>query len=199
MDAQHCWISNVWNCCVHASSGVQRDATTPNIVGSVMFGIVVSMLAMVCKGMRQLQHCCISNVWHRCVHAGSGVQRDATTPNIVGSAMFGIVVSMQAGRCAKGCDNSNIVASEQCLASLCPCWQWCAKGCNNSQHCWVSNVWNCCVHAGRQVCKGMRRLQHCCISNVWNRCVYAGSGVQRDAPTLSSIWTCSALWEGYNP
>ena len=24
-------------------------------------------------------------------------------------------------------------------------------------------------------------------------------GVQRDATTLSSIWTCSALWEGYNP
>ena len=101
----------MWNCCVHAGSGVQRDATTPNIVGSVMFGIVVSMLAMVCKGMRQLQHCCISNVWNRCVHAGSGVQRDATTPNIVASAMFGIVVSMQAVRCAKGCDNSNIVAS----------------------------------------------------------------------------------------
>ena len=113
-----------------------------------MFGIVVSMLAMVCKGMRQLQHCCISNVWHRCVHAGSGVQRDATTPNTVGSAMFGIVVSMQAGRCAKGCDNSNIVASamfgivvsmlavvckgmqqlptllgQQCLELLCPCRQ----------------------------------------------------------------------------
>ena len=89
----------MWNCCVHAGSGVQRDATTPNIVGSVMFGIVVSMLAMVCKGMRQLQHCCISNVWNCCVYAGNGVQRDATTPNIVASAMFGIVVSMLAVVC----------------------------------------------------------------------------------------------------
>ena len=44
----------MWNCCVHAGSGVQRDATTPNIVGSVMFGIIVSMLAVVCRGMQQL-------------------------------------------------------------------------------------------------------------------------------------------------
>ena len=103
---QHCCISNVWNCCVYAGNGVQRDATTPNIVASAMFGIVVSMLVMVCKGMRQLQHCCISNVWNCCVHAGNGVQRDATTPTLL---------------------------HQQCLESLCPCWQWCAKGCNNSQ------------------------------------------------------------------
>ena len=43
-----------WNCCVRADSSVQRDATTPNIVGSAMFGIVVSMLAVVCKEMQQL-------------------------------------------------------------------------------------------------------------------------------------------------
>ena len=75
------------------------DATTPNTAGSAMCGIVVSMLAVVCKGMRQLQHCCISNVWNCCVYAGNGVQRDATTPNIVASAMFGIVVSMLAMVC----------------------------------------------------------------------------------------------------
>ena len=64
-----------------------------------MFGIVVSMLAVVCKGMQQLQHCWVSNVWNYCVHVGSGVQRDATTPNIVGSVMFGIIVSMLAVVC----------------------------------------------------------------------------------------------------
>ena len=97
------------------------------------------------------------------------MQRDATTPNIVGSAIFGIVVSMLAVVC-KGMQQLPTLLGRQCLELLYLCWQWYAKGCNNSQHCWVSNVWNYCVHAG--------------------------SGVQRDATTPNSIWTCSASWKG---
>ena len=33
---------------------VQTDATTPNIVGSTVLGVVASVLAVVCKGMHQL-------------------------------------------------------------------------------------------------------------------------------------------------
>ena len=51
---------NVKSCCVRVGSGVQTDATTPNIVDS-------------------------NNVESCCVRVGSGVQTDATTPNIVGS------------------------------------------------------------------------------------------------------------------
>lgn len=31
---QNCWASNVGSCCVRCSSGVQRDAITPNSVGT---------------------------------------------------------------------------------------------------------------------------------------------------------------------
>ena len=31
---QHCWPNNVGNCCVRVGSGVHRDVTTPNNVGT---------------------------------------------------------------------------------------------------------------------------------------------------------------------
>ena len=83
----------------------------PNIVAPTMLGIVACMLAVVCKRMQQLptmlrqqcwellracwqwcangcnnsQQCCANNVGNCCVHVGSGVQTDATTPNNVGT------------------------------------------------------------------------------------------------------------------
>ena len=35
--------------------GVQTDATTPNIVGLTVLGVIASLLAVVCKRMQQLQ------------------------------------------------------------------------------------------------------------------------------------------------
>ena len=46
---------------------------------------------------------------YRCQSSLGFVQKDATTPNIVGTTMFGVVA---------------------------PCWQWCTNRCNNSQQCW---------------------------------------------------------------
>ena len=38
-----------------ANSGfVQTDATTPNIIGAIMLGVVACVLAVVCKRMQQL-------------------------------------------------------------------------------------------------------------------------------------------------
>ena len=108
------------------------DATTPNTAGSAMCGIVVSMLAVVCKGMQQLltllgQQCLelLCPCWQWCA-------KGCDNSNIVASAMFGIVVSMLAVVC-KGMQQLPTLLGQQCLESLCPCWQWCAKGCNNSQ------------------------------------------------------------------
>ena len=39
---------------MHVGSGVQTDATTPNIVATTMFGVVASVLALLCKRMQQL-------------------------------------------------------------------------------------------------------------------------------------------------
>ena len=46
---------------------------------------------------------------YRCQSSLGFVQKDATTPNIVATTMFGVVA---------------------------PCWQWCTNRCNNSQQCW---------------------------------------------------------------
>ena len=89
---------NVKSCCVRVGSGVQTDATTPNIVDS-------------------------NNVESCCVRVGSGVQTDATTPNIVGSNN----VESCWVRVGSGVQTPLLLRS---------CWQWCAKGCNNSQQCW---------------------------------------------------------------
>ena len=53
-NSQHYWRNNVGSCCLHVGSGVQTDATTPNIVGATMLGVVAYMLAVVCKRMQQL-------------------------------------------------------------------------------------------------------------------------------------------------
>ena len=39
---------------MNVGSGVQTDATTPNIVATTMLGVVACMLAVVCKRMQQL-------------------------------------------------------------------------------------------------------------------------------------------------
>ena len=48
-----------------------------------------STLALVLRlranGRNNSQHCCANNVGSYCVHVGSGVQTDATTPNNVGT------------------------------------------------------------------------------------------------------------------
>ena len=108
-------------------SYLKMDPTTSNIVQLTMLGVVVSMLAVVCKRMQQLpillrqqcwdllcpcwqwcangrnnsQYCCANNVGSCCVHVGSGVQTDATTPNIVAPTMLGVVVSMLAVVCKR--------------------------------------------------------------------------------------------------
>ena len=40
--------------CQSSLGCVQTDATTPNIVAPTMFGVVASVLAVVCKRMQQL-------------------------------------------------------------------------------------------------------------------------------------------------
>ena len=37
------------------------------------------------NGRNNSQHCCANNVGSCCVHVGSGVQKDATTPNKFGT------------------------------------------------------------------------------------------------------------------
>ena len=101
----------------NAVSHVQLDAITPNFVGPTMLGVVASVLALVSKRTQQLpilsgqqcwqllrscwqwcpngrnnsQYCRANNVGSCCVRVGSGVQTNATTPNIVGPIMLGVV------------------------------------------------------------------------------------------------------------
>ena len=79
--ANEWWANNVGSCCARVGSGVQTDATTPNIGERRMLGVVVPVLVVVCERVQQL-------------------------PTLVG---------------------------QQCWESLCPCWWWCANGCRNSQ------------------------------------------------------------------
>ena len=60
---------------------MQKDATTPNIVGPRMLRVVASVLALVCKRMQQLQPCC-NNI-------KQGVLTDATVT--VDSTILGVV------------------------------------------------------------------------------------------------------------
>ena len=53
-NSQHCCANKVGSCCVRVGSGVQTDATTPNIVAPTMLGVVACVLAVVCKRMQQL-------------------------------------------------------------------------------------------------------------------------------------------------
>ena len=39
-NSQHGWDNNGGSCCVSAGSGGQTDATTPNMVGTTMVGVV---------------------------------------------------------------------------------------------------------------------------------------------------------------
>ena len=53
-NSQHCCANKVGSCCVRVGSGVQTDATTPNIVAPAMLVVVACVLAVVCKRMQQL-------------------------------------------------------------------------------------------------------------------------------------------------
>ena len=79
--ANEWWANNVGSCCACVGSGLRTGATTPNIGGRTMLGVVVPVLVVVCERVQQL-------------------------PTLVG---------------------------QQCWESLCPCWWWCANGCSNSQ------------------------------------------------------------------
>ena len=52
--ANEWWANNVGSCCARVGSGVRTGATTPNIGGRRMLGVVVSLLVVVCKRMQQL-------------------------------------------------------------------------------------------------------------------------------------------------
>ena len=132
-NSQHCCELLVRQMLDVVGSGVQTDATTPNIVGQVLGPADVGCCWQWCaNGCNNSQHCWSSTWSGRCwmllavVYkrmqqlptllvkylvrqmldvVGSGVQTDATTPNIVGQVLGPADV-----RC---------------------CWQWCANGCNN--------------------------------------------------------------------
>ena len=53
-NSQLCRASDVGSCSVRVGSGVQTDATTPNIVGPTMLGVVAFVLAVVSKRTQQL-------------------------------------------------------------------------------------------------------------------------------------------------
>ena len=90
--------NNVGSCCVCVGNGVQTDATTTKNVGELLrlcwqwcangcnnnqqcWGVVASVLAVVCKRMQQHTN----NVGSCCVLVGIGVQTDPKTPNNVGT------------------------------------------------------------------------------------------------------------------
>ena len=128
-------------------SYLQADATTPKIVWPTMLGVVASVLAVVYKRTQQLpklfgqqcwellrlcwqwcangrnssQNCSANNVGSCCVRVGSGVQTDATTPNIVKTC------SVHRGK--------DTVNSKEtiCHASAWPqeCWKSFRKSCAN--------------------------------------------------------------------
>ena len=53
-NSQLCRASDVGSCSVRVGSGVQTDATTRNIVGPTMLGVVAFVLAVVSKRTQQL-------------------------------------------------------------------------------------------------------------------------------------------------
>ena len=59
--SQHCWTDSVGSCCVRVGSGVKTDATTPNIVGPTMLGVIVSVARSFRPTMHsvgQRRNCC---------------------------------------------------------------------------------------------------------------------------------------------
>ena len=87
------------------------------------------------NGCNNSQHCCANNVGSCCMRVGSGVQTDATTPNIVAPTMLGVAACVLAVVC-KRMQQLPTLLRQQCWELLRACWQWCANGCNNSQQCW---------------------------------------------------------------
>ena len=59
--SQHCWTDSVGSCCVRVGSGVETDATTPNIVGPIMLRVIVSVARSFRPTMHsvgQRRNCC---------------------------------------------------------------------------------------------------------------------------------------------
>ena len=86
-----------------------------------------------------LQHCCANNVGRNnggscCVRVGSGVQRDATTPNNIGTS--GASWEGYNSSLCKPCvtivrkrrQQLSTLLRKQCWELLRACWQWCANG-----------------------------------------------------------------------
>ena len=60
-----------WELLCPVGSGVQTDATTPNIGGPTMLGVVVSVMVVVCKQMQQLIKTPSNSVYRRTQHLKS--------------------------------------------------------------------------------------------------------------------------------
>ena len=75
----------------NAVSYVQPDAITPQLCRANDVGSWASVLAVVSKRRQQLPTLSGQQCWELSVRVGSGVQTEATTPNIVGPTMLGVV------------------------------------------------------------------------------------------------------------
>ena len=113
-----------------------------------------------------------NNVGSCCARVGSGVQTDATTPNIGGRRMLGVVVPVLVVVCERVQQLATLVG-QQCWESLCPCWWWCANGCSNSQQYAATS---------NRVC---RRTQHGKIQQCWELLANNVASVCRGALVVS--------------
>ena len=46
INSQHYWAKTVWSCCIRLHTTASTDATTPNIVGPTLFGVVASVCTL---------------------------------------------------------------------------------------------------------------------------------------------------------
>ena len=95
-------------------------------------------------GRNNSEHCWRSNVGSCCTRLHTTVNTDATTPNIVGAAMLGVVASVCTPLSTRTQQLRTLLA-QQCWELLYPFAHHCQHGRNNCEHCWRSNVGSCCV------------------------------------------------------
>ena len=95
-------------------------------------------------GRNNSQHCWCNNVGSCCIRLHTTTNTDATTPNIVGATMLGVVASVCTPQPTRTQQLPTLLV-QQCWELLHPFAHHNQHGRNNSQHCWCNNVGSCCA------------------------------------------------------
>ena len=162
----HILLHVVGCCCAKFETGQTFQPTTPNISfvpwSSKRSATMLDLFAQLfqhCWGHARSLHTVYKDLWvvsfprctagpnivgSCCIRLHTTANTHATTPNIVGATMLGVVASVCTPLPTRAQQLPTLLA-QQCWELLHPFAHHCQHARNNSQHCWRNNVGSCCV------------------------------------------------------